>query len=172
MKTQNQRIFKTYFFTVVILLAFCFQTNASARGVSPAPSKIPKPPCRLQVEDPHFSGSLYKKKGFLYVKANVSSVCDSPQSQVTITVQLFKKGRFNNHLVAQRVFRSNKEVAPSLEISVKDVFALCVTKEPTRYETHAFSKALIKGEWQYARETKSHLTETIPCGTKSLNPIS
>ncbi|MEN9324404.1 MAG: hypothetical protein RL414_158 [Actinomycetota bacterium] len=156
----------------IFLALSLFGTTGSAFAI---PSKQPdngtKAPCRLEVEDPHISGSLLAATGKPYVKANVSSICDSPQSNVTITIRIFKKGRFADHLVAEQIYVSPAGKAPSLIIKVKNTFALCVTKEATRYETFAFSKAFIRGKWQYAREVKSHEMPTLPCGTKSLKPF-
>lgn len=164
-------IFKKKPLLILLVLALLGSSDVAFAIASKKPQSEAKAPCRLEVESPHISGSLLATTGKPYVKANVSSICNFPQSQVTITIRIFKKGRFADHLVAEKIYVSPAGKAPSLIIKVKSTYALCVTKEPTRYETLAFSKAFIQGKWQYAREVKSHEQPTIPCGTKSLRPF-
>lgn len=155
------------------LIALVMTSNSVAvNAQTPSPVRTPKAPCRLDLEDPHISGSLLKSKGKPYMKANVSSICDFPQSQTSISIFLYKKGLFADHIVAQQNFRMKKSEPPTLRVDVFDTVALCVSKELTQYYTESFSKAFIKGKWMYAGRTKSNLTPPIACGTKSLNPFT
>ena len=161
-------------YSTFILTTIAISTNATSFAVNANSStiaKTPKAPCRLELETPHISGSLQKSLGTTNVKANVSSICDLPQSQTQITVSLYKMGLID-HVVAQKMFHMSKTELPKLIVDFKATYALCVTKEPTRYYTKAFSKSFIGGRWLYAGQVKSPTSEKLLCGTKSLNPIS
>ena len=153
----------------IAILLTCISIN-DAQATTPK-SKSVKDPCRLELEFPHISGSLLRATGMPFMKANVSSICNIPQSQTRITVMMYKMGLVD-HLVAQNVYQMKKSDGAKLVVDFKDTIARCVTKEPTRYFTKAYSKAFIGGKWMYAGLTKSGVTEPIKCGTKSLNPFS
>lgn len=104
------------------------------------------------------------------MKANVSSICDLPQSQTEISITLFKMGLVY-HAVAQKVYQMSKNEVPRLVVEFKGTYALCVTKEPTRYYSKAFAKAYIGGKWLFAGTVKSLTSDKIMCGSKSLNPF-
>ena len=65
-----------------------------------ASTSEPKAPCRIQIHNPHISTYFSNKVGKAYVKIDAESVCNIPQSQVKLTVELYKIGKFGGQLVS------------------------------------------------------------------------
>lgn len=105
----------------------------SALG-SQSSTKEPKPPCRLQISIAHLSTHINERLGIRAVKVDASSICNIPQSDVAITVEIWKKGKLQNHQVR------------------------------TSYYGVAYSKAFIAGKWQYARHVLSLEIIPLNCG--------
>ena len=72
---------------ILLLTVFSLLNSGTAIAATDEPKK-PKPPCRLQISDAHISTSLLEKQGLRAVKVNASSICNVPQSNVTITVEI------------------------------------------------------------------------------------
>ena len=130
-----------------------------------AASDAPKAPCRLQISDAHISTSLLEKRGFRAVKVNASSICNVPQSNVTITVEIWKTGLLGNHFVQKRTINSPGTTFPNSRVNNFQTFKKCKDKDPTQYFGIAYSKALIAEKWQYARHTQTKRIIPLNCGT-------
>jgi len=150
----------------VILLFTIFSilipTNGLAATVAP---KEPKPPCRLQITNAHISTYLIEKSGIRAVKVNASSICNVPQSNVTITIEIWKTGLLGNHFVRSQTTHSSGSTFPGSRVDNLVTFKRCKDLSSTRYFGIAFSKALIAGKWQYARDTRSKFISVLKCGT-------
>ena len=73
---------------ILLLTVFSLLNSGTAAVAAADEPKKPKPPCRLQISDAHLSTSLLEKQGLRAVKVNASSICNVPQSNVTITVEI------------------------------------------------------------------------------------
>lgn len=128
-------------------------------------AKEPKAPCRLQVENAHISTYEIKFNNRRVVKVNAFSICNLPQSNVSIDVDLWKVGTFG----PSRVIRSKTTFPGTTNARVKLInqktFELCKNRTPTYYYGVAYSKAFIAGKWQYARHTLSDKPILLKCGT-------
>ena len=79
---------KIAFVTTLILVAI--------QPISVAHAVQKKAPCRLEVDSAHLSTDIFEKFRFQAVKVNASSICNVPQSNVTITVEIWKNGLNGN----------------------------------------------------------------------------
>jgi hypothetical protein len=150
---------------VILLLtifSFLFPTNGLAATDTP---REPKPPCRLQISNAHISTYLIEKSGVRAVKVNVSSICNVPQSNVTITIEIWKTGLLGNHFVRRQTIHSSGSTFPGSRVDNLVTFKRCKDRSSTQYFGIAFSKALIAGKWQYARDTRSQFISVLKCGT-------
>jgi len=137
---------------------------SSAAGNQPS-KKQPKPPCRLQVGIAHISTDLFEKFNIRAVKVNASSKCNIPQTNVTITVEIWKKGKLQNHLVLTKTINSSGTTYPGSQVNNFSTYKFCENIARTSYYGVAYSKAFIAGKWQYARHVLSLETIPLNCGT-------
>jgi len=150
--------FKTFILIVTLLLPN--KAVASEGSVKKA-----KDPCRLQIGLAHLSTNLFEKSKIRAVKVNASSICNVPQSNVSITVEIWKTGLLGNHLVAKRTISSPGTTFPGSQVDNLDTYRICKDRQSTEYYGVSYSKALIAGKLQYARHTFSGNIQTLNCGT-------
>jgi hypothetical protein len=99
------------------------------------------------------------------VKVNAFSKCNVPQSKVTLTVEIWKRGKFTNTQVASTVVKSPGVTLPGRKVENLETLRRCKTFDETKYFGVASAKAFIQGKWQYARDTYSLEIESLKCGT-------
>jgi hypothetical protein len=124
-----------------------------------------KLPCRIQISSPHISSNIFRKTGLRAVKVNAFSICNVPQSNVTLTVEIWKNGIFSNHFVFKTITRSVGTTSPGRKIPNYNTFKVCISFESTTYYGVAHSKTFINFKWQYARDTFSIKNKPLKCGT-------
>lgn len=149
---------------ILLLSLFLFLIPTTAKAATGEPNE-PKAPCRLQISNAHISTYLIEKSGVRAVKVNASSICNVPQSNVTITVELWKTGLLGNHLVRRRTTHSAGTTFPNSRVDNFLTFKRCTDRDPTQYFGIAYSKAFIAGKWQYARHTQTKKIIPLNCGT-------
>jgi hypothetical protein len=149
---------------ILLLSLFSFLIPTTSKAATGGPRE-PKTPCRLQINDAHISTSLIENRGIRAVKVNASSICNVPQSNVTITVEIWKTGLLGNHFVQKRTINSPGTTFPNSRVNNFQTFKKCKDKDPTQYFGIAYSKALIAGKWQYARHTQTKRIIPLNCGT-------
>ena len=125
----------------------------------------PKAPCRLQIGIAHLSTDLFEKSQIRAVKVNASSICNIPQTDVSITVEIWKRGFLGNHFVWRKTIRSLGATNPGSKIDSFITYRKCVDKTPTYYYGESYFKALIGGKWQYARHILSNKIILLKCRT-------
>ena len=86
--------------SISLIFAICisslFLADTSGAVVTP-----PKTKCFIEVQNAHIATSILEQQGRLAVKVNAKSYCNFPQSNVILTVKIFKEGLVAPHLVAQ-----------------------------------------------------------------------
>ncbi len=158
---------KVSYILISIIAAQAVLTHSSYASLpTPTPTKVPKPECRLEVDDAHISTTLSKHRKINAVKVNVKSICNVSQSQVLITLEIHKKGELGDHVYGPFTNMDSKNSNSGLEVDLNDIFVICTNKIPTIWFGIAFAKAFIAGKWQYAGKTESpHPLRAINCGT-------
>jgi len=154
---------ETSLLILVQVVAITVATSSLSNAVDP--SKQPKPPCRIQIGKAHISSWALAKYGYRTVKVNAFSKCNVPQSKVTLTVEIWKKGTFANTRVAYTVIKSPGITPPGRKVENFETLRRCETFDKNQYYGKAFAKAFIQGKWQYAQDTYSLDIESLACGT-------
>jgi hypothetical protein len=149
---------------ILLLSLFLFLIPTTAKAATGEPNE-PKAPCRLQISDAHISTSLIENRGIRAIKINASSICNVPQSNVTITVEIWKTGLLGNHFVQKRTINSPGTTYPNSRVNHFQTFKKCKDRDSTQYFGIAYSKAFIAGKWQYARHTQTKRIIPLNCGT-------
>lgn len=162
---RNSKLKKHSFsvFLATILGILQLVPNVSS-AATPKPREI-KASCRIEIDNAHISASLLKNRKLKYVKVNARSICNVYQQRVTLTIEIYKTGKFSNQLV--RSFRT-KEGLPSSSgfiVKMNNAVVRCRNTRETDYFGIAYAKALINGKWQYAGRTRSKIIEPLACGT-------
>ena len=147
-----------------ISLFICLGVTSSTANTLDS-TKNPKSPCRIQIAHAHISKSVFLRYGVRAVKVNASSICNVPQSRVTLTVGIFKHGLFGPQLVARTFTRVPGITYPGNRVNNFDTWRRCKSFEETRFFGKAFAKAFIQGKWQFASDTYSIELEALKCGT-------
>jgi hypothetical protein len=137
----------------------------SLTGIESAGAHEPKLPCRIEISIAHISKDIWSKTGKRAVKVDAFSTCHLAQSKVTLTVELWKAGKFVNHFVYSTVKRSPGTTLPRNQVENFDTYIFCKNRGLTFYYGIAYSKAFIDGKWQYARHVFSRNINPIYCGT-------
>lgn len=160
MKTHISRI--QILLCLLAFMPFLFVPLAHSATFAPY---APKAICRIEIDNAHYSTSLAKSEKAKYVKVNARSLCNVIQSQVTLTVEIYKNGRLGP--IFLRKFSTNPASRSSkgLIIKMNSAKLLCKNNTETTYYGVAYSKAIINGGWQYAGRTKSPLNIPLKCGT-------
>ena len=163
--TRNSKLKKhsILFFLVTVLGILQLVPNVSS-AATPKPQEI-KASCRIEIDNAHYSTSMSRTEKTKFVKINARSVCNVIQNQVTLTVEIYKNGRFGP--IFLRKFSTNPASRSSSGLIVKMNSAklLCKNNRETTYYGVAYSKAIINGGWQYAERTKPPLNIPLKCGT-------
>ena len=143
--------------TFAVLIQFLIPTSVHGGEL--------KAPCRLQIGIAHISTNLFENSRIRAVKVNASSICNVPQSNVTITVEIWKTGVFGNHFVVKRTVKSLGTTLPNSRLDNFKTFRVCKNDTPTSYYGVAYSQAFIAGKWKYARQVLSTKIIPLECGT-------
>jgi hypothetical protein len=150
-------------FVSLVLINMALISNAPATAAN-SKDEV-KAPCRLEVDYAHLSSGKLKLEGRKYVKVKARSICTVPQRQVTIKLKIMKLGEFYDHEV--RTFQTNPSLSSSsgFRVELNNALVRCKNERTTYYFGAATSKALVGGQWVYARETYSINPKPIKCGT-------
>jgi hypothetical protein len=149
-----------------ILAALTILISLNATPSSNADStKKSKPPCRIQIGHAHISKSVFLKKGIRAVKVNASSICNVPQSRVTLAVEIWKQGALGPHFVFKTFVKNPGMTFPGDQIDNFNTWRPCKNLEETNYFGKVYAKAFIQGRWQFASETYSLKPQLLRCGT-------
>jgi hypothetical protein len=125
----------------------------------------PKTKCFIEVQNAHISTSILERQGRLAVKVNAVSTCNVPQSDVILTIKIFKEGLGAPHLVAQRSTQANNPKSKGLVVKNQFTFAYCKNTTKSRYYGVASARATIRGKRYLTPPVWSEKTIELDCGT-------
>jgi hypothetical protein len=150
--------------SIITTLAICFQSifllNPSAASVTPPQTK-----CFIEVGNAHFSTSIRENHGRLAVKVNAISRCNILQSDVILTVKIFKVGFGTPHLVAHRSTRAGNPKSKGFIVKNQFTFAYCKNRTKSKYYGVASARANIGGKRYLTPPVWSEKTLELDCGT-------
>ena len=151
--------------SVASTVFFILNFSAASYAATPTPySRSPKATCRIEVDDAHISTSILRNSGIRVVKVNAKSICNIRQENVTLTLEIYKVGKFSNYLMHRSQTNPNSPKSSGLIVKIQDSKVLCVNSKASSYFGVVFSKAFIKGIWQYAGNTRSVNIVKLNCG--------
>ena len=150
------------FIIVAITTLFSSLQYANAASSSPKPSR---PPCRIDIDNAHISKTIYHRVGVSVVIVKARSICNFPQQQVLLTVEIYKTELLGNQLITSSETKPLAPTSSGLIVFNNGTTKVCKTNALTHYYGIAYSKALIHGKWLYAGRTQSPKTVPLLCGT-------
>ena len=156
---QLKRLLTVYLFFAMIMPP---SSLAFAAGTPVTP---PKTKCFIEIQNAHISTSILEKQGRLAVKVNATSRCNVPQSEVILTVKIFKDGFGAPHLVAQRSTRADNPKSQGFLVKNQFTFAYCKNTAKSIYYGVASARAKIGGKSYFTPPTWSEKTLELECGT-------
>lgn len=151
-----------------VVLALVLSSTLSPTSNSASPTTLPRTPkatCRIEVDDAHISTSILKNRGIRVVKVNAKSICNIRQERVTLTLEIYKVGKFSNYLMHRTQTNPDSPRSSGLIIRIQDSKVLCINSKSSSYFGIVFSKAFIQGKWQIAGNTRSANITKLNCGT-------
>ena len=159
----------SYFRTILIgaLVAVFLVSPIGSASHSATPTQKPQSPkaiCRIEINDAHISTSILRNSGIRVVKVNAKSICNVRQEQVSLTLEIYKVGRYSNYLMHRSKTNPNSVKSAGLVVKIQDSKVLCVSSKASSYFGIAFAKAFIQGRWQYAGKTRSLNVIKLNCG--------
>lgn len=137
---------------LLAIIPLIFSTLSNATTARP---KAPKASCRIEIGNAHLSTHLKESMGFKAVKVNAQSICNVPQSNVKLTVQIYKVGLFRDYLISEKF--TNPLLATSSGMRVKNLqtFRSCTSTKKSSFYGMAFAEALIAGQKSTALPARS-----------------
>jgi hypothetical protein len=148
-----------------LISIFVLLWGVSQESQAVEPRTKAKPPCRIQISHAHISRSVLETNGYRAVKVDAFSKCNVPQSNVTLRVEIWKKGAFGNIRVARTITRSQGTTNPGRNVENFNTWRRCTSFAGTSYFGIANAKAFIQGTWQFAGDTYSLEIKPLACGT-------
>ncbi|HUW87271.1 MAG TPA: hypothetical protein VMW30_02700 [Candidatus Paceibacterota bacterium] len=144
------------------ILPLLFSTPSNAATTRP---KAPKASCRIEIGNAHLSTHLNESMGLKAVKVNAQSICNVPQRNVKLTVQIYKVGLFRDYLITEKF--TNPFLATSSGMRVKNLqtFRRCASTKKSSFYGIAFAEALIAGQKSTAHPARSRKIVPLDCGT-------
>lgn len=149
---------KRFGYILILFITFNIPDHANSSTL--------KPPCRIDIEDAHLAMSGVGNKGVLSVKVKFSTVCEKPQSNVKIFLEIWKEGLWGfNHRVKAFPPVSFDYIPANKIQEVKDLSIPCKDWKPTKYYGVVYGVARIAGNIEYTRYGISKHSARLNCGT-------
>ena len=159
---------KNYLLKIVTLISLFtlipLSSSPMAHPATFAPN-APKAICRIEIDNAHYSTSMARSKKAKYVKVNARSICNVFQSQVTLTIEIYKTGKLGPIFLGKFSTNPASRSSRGLIIKLNSAKFACKNNTETIYFGFAYSKAIISGDWQFAGRTKTPLNTPLKCGT-------
>jgi hypothetical protein len=134
--------------------------NSATTVVTP-----PKTKCYIEIQNAHISTSILEQQGRLAVKVNAISKCNVPQSDVILTIKIFKEGLGAPHLVAQKSTEANSPKSKGFVVKNQFTFAYCRNTTKSKYYGVASAQATIRGKRYLTPPVWSEKSIELECGT-------
>jgi hypothetical protein len=150
--------------STIVALLFNFSSAGEVFGANRVVTP-PKTECFIEVGDAHISTSILEQRGRLAVKVNATSSCNVPQSNVILTVKIFKEGFGAPYLVAQKSTKANSSKSNGLVVKNRFTFAYCKNATRSKFYGVAFARATIRGKNYATPPVWSEKTVELDCGT-------
>ncbi len=150
---------------LVIATFLISSINTASHSATPSSATwLPKARCRIEVGDAHISTSILRNLGIHVVKVNASSICNVPQSRVTMTLEIYKVGQFSDYFLHRAETNPASLGSNGFIVKIQDAKVVCTNSTPSSYYGVVYAKALIQGKWHSAGRTRSVHIRKLNCG--------
>ena len=126
---------------------------------------LPRTNCNIRVDDPHISKSIRLNKGFSAVKVNARSKCAVEMSNLSLTVEIYKKGFLRSYLVRETTRQISNQIPAGLVIKNKSTWIRCKSSRNSQYFGVAYASAYVLDKPASTLRVRSANTVSLPCGT-------
>ena len=151
----------TIFSVVILTLTISLYPDfAMATKVTPPLTK-----CFIRVDNSHISKSIMRVRGFEAVKVNASSKCNQDMRNISLTVEIIKKGFLRDHLVERQTLVIPGVVDANFRVENKKTWRKCKTSKYSSYYGVAYAQGIVNGKTLKTRRVLSSETVSLPCGT-------
>jgi hypothetical protein len=158
---QNPIKASAIFAVVILTLAISIYPDiAKATKVTPPLTK-----CFIRVDNPHISKSIKRVRGFEAVKVNASSKCNQDMSNISLTVEIIKKGFLRDYLVERQTLVIPGVVDANFRVKNSKTWRRCETSKFSSYYGVAYAQGVVNGKTLKTRRVLSSETLSLPCGT-------
>ena len=161
----NLRLFRNpfaFFPASLAILPLLFSIPSSAATVRP---KTPRASCRIEIDNAHLSTHFKETMGVKAVKVNAQSICNVTQSEVKLTVQIYKVGSFRDYLISEKSTNPLRPTSFGTRVENQETFKRCSSNKKSSFYGVAFSEAIIAGQKFAAPPARSPKIVSLQCGT-------
>lgn len=161
----NLRLFRSpraFFSASLAILPLLFSMPFYAAIIHP---KTPSASCRIEIGNAHVSTHFKKVMGIKTVKVNAESICNVTQSNVRLTVQIYKVGFFRDYLISERSTDPLRPTSYGTRVKNQETFRRCTSNRKSSFYGIAFSEAIIAGQKSAAPLVRSPKIVSLQCGT-------
>lgn len=151
------------FFAVTLTILFLLSSMPSYAATIHA--KTPRASCRIEIGNAHVSTHIKEVMGIKAVKVNAESICNVTQSNVRLTVQIYKVGYFRDYLISERSTNPLRPTSYGTRVKNQETFRRCTSNRKSSFYGIAFSEAIIAGQKSAAPPTRSPKIVSLQCGT-------
>ncbi len=144
------------------LLTFSFLNSPTASASEFEEEK--KAACRIEIDDPHLSKSIFRKESRSAVKVNARSVCNFYQTKVELTVKLYQVGLFRDYFRDESSTRPNLLSSSGFTVHNRGTKWYCKSNKTSGFYGIAYSTAMINGQTYVTKPVRSRKIVRLPCG--------
>jgi hypothetical protein len=154
-----------YFNSLIAIAVLIMPQVSISENAQALKSSTKHSTCYINVGYAHISTYFKQFKDHEIVKVNAFSKCDKIMEDVTLTVELKKKGFLKDHLVATEKAYFAGLNAINQKLWNKKTFRDCSNSRSTTYYGVAYAEGKIDGKSFRTVKTVSDLFRVLDCGT-------
>ena len=144
----------------ILLLLFPIPSHAATAGPN-----APRASCRIEIDNAHLSTHFKEAMGVKAVKVSARSICNVTQSNIKLTVQIYKVGFFRDYLISEKSTDPLRPTSYGTRVRNQETFRSCTSNRKSSFYGIAFSEAIIAGQKSAAPPTQSPKIVSLLCGT-------
>ena len=99
------------------------------------------------------------------MKVNATSKCDKQIRNLSLTVEIYKKGFLRNHEVVIGTLKVSELIPEFQKIENKSTWERCKSSKPSQYFGVAYAEAIINGKRMQTFRVRTDKVIALPCGT-------
>lgn len=150
----------------VVLVALILATSMPDLAAGSTRVTPPQTNCFVTIGDAHISTYIAERSGQPAVKVNAQSKCNVITDNLSLTVEIFKKGRFmRTYSVTKKELSIQRVMLPDESIEFKDAYRFCKNQMSTTYFGVISGRIRIMGQRHQTLKARSEHDVSLACGT-------